>query len=615
MMALAYQAVAAGRGPVRELVVVKRHGPADTMRDPVMVAAQGDQVGEIGRPTLVPVDHVMVVAPVDRRVAPGESAAAVAHRNGSTLGDRGQSLGMADINGNAHFIHDHRPHFRVASPHVNGGPGKRRSLRIASFVVVHDQGDLGPRGRTRAGFGTRGDPQQLSQRDDFFLSAGKDVGNPRVGHVRQRLGVVKTQSSVKDRIIDLVEMVPEGSADPQTTGERPSGTPRARRNPCGGTHAVQPISRPAGIKFGQSVRLRGLGQADHLGQVQRFEHQVVVTAHTHVDIGDLTNRIEKYPGIEHAFILGRRCDILRLKRPPRRKIPRSLSRTVRQPRLRSTRMIVEPDSSAVRTALWRALHLAIDPPPHLIVDTFGLALASPEHGWEQRGDMHPEGTAPYRLAIVARTRFVEDLLASEHIGQYVLLGAGLDTFAQRHPELADAVEVYEVDQPGPQEWKRQRLIETGLGIPPNEHLVPVDFEADQDWWAHLVDAGFDAAAPALVSSSGVPMYLTHEANASTLQRLAQLGPGSVVAMTFMVPFELLDDADRPGLEGAARGAAASGTPWLSFYTPDEMLSLANEAGFAETTVVGTEEIVRRYAEQGFAVARVSGGEAMLLART
>src|SRR6478609_6179609 len=85
-----------------------------------------------------------------------------------------------------------------------------------------------------------------------------------------------------------------------------------------------------------------------------------------------------------------------------------------------------PDSSAVRTALWRALHVQVDPPPHLIVGEIGLALAAPPDGWQQRGDMHPVGTAPYRTGIVARTRFVEDLLIAEQIGQYVLLGAGLD---------------------------------------------------------------------------------------------------------------------------------------------------------------------------------------------
>jgi methyltransferase (TIGR00027 family) len=140
----------------------------------------------------------------------------------------------------------------------------------------------------------------------------------------------------------------------------------------------------------------------------------------------------------------------------------------------------EPDSSAVRTALWRALHVQVDAPPHLIEDEIGLALAAPEEGWQGRPDMHPIGTAPYRAALCARTRFVEDLVAEEGFGQHVLLGAGLDTFAQRHPELAGGVAVFEVDQPGPQAWKRQRLDALGYGVPQHLHLVPVDFEADKE---------------------------------------------------------------------------------------------------------------------------------------
>ena len=221
-------------------------------------------------------------------------------------------------------------------------------------------------------------------------------------------------------------------------------------------------------------------------------------------------------------------------------------------------MNVSPDSSAVRTALWRALHVQLDASPHLIEDEIGLALANPEAGWRDRPDMHPIGTGGYRAAIVARTRFVEDLLVDEGIGQYVLLGAGLDTFAQRHPELAERVRVFEIDQPGPQAWKRQRLEELGHGVPEHLRLIPVDFETDDDWWQILLDCGFDAAARSVVSSSGVSMYITKAATTATLRQLSAIAPGSFVAMTFMLPFELVDDTDRRGLEAAARGAQAVG---------------------------------------------------------
>lgn len=276
---------------------------------------------------------------------------------------------------------------------------------------------------------------------------------------------------------------------------------------------------------------------------------------------------------------------------------------------------MEPDSSAVRTALWRALHVLVDSPPHLIEDQIGLALAAPDAGWRERGDMHPIGTGGYRAAIVARTRFVEDLVVDEGIGQYVLLGSGLDTFAQRHPELADRVTVFEIDRPGPLAWKRHRLEELGLGVADHLRLVPVDFEVDDDWSAALRDAGFDESAPAVVSSSGVSMYITKDATARTLQRLARLAPGSVVAMTFMLPFELVDPAERPGLEGAARGARASGTPWISFFAPDEIVALARDAGFADVRHVPTEELAARYLAGREDGLRASSGEGMLIART
>jgi methyltransferase (TIGR00027 family) len=143
-----------------------------------------------------------------------------------------------------------------------------------------------------------------------------------------------------------------------------------------------------------------------------------------------------------------------------------------------------PDSTAVRVALWRAMHVQVDPPPHVLEDEIGLRLAAPGDGWRGRGDMDPRGTSRYRAGIVARARFVEDLVdgqAGHGVGQYVILGAGLDTFAQRRPEIASRIRVFEVDQPGPQAWKRQRLTELGYGIPGWLRLVPVDFEAGGSW--------------------------------------------------------------------------------------------------------------------------------------
>jgi len=256
-----------------------------------------------------------------------------------------------------------------------------------------------------------------------------------------------------------------------------------------------------------------------------------------------------------------------------------------------------PDSTAVRVALWRAIHVQVDPPPHVLEDEIGLRLAAPDDGWRRRPDMHPQGTSLFRASIVARARFIEDLVveqAGHGVSQYVILGAGLDSFAQRRPEIAARLRIFEIDQPGPQVWKRQRLVELGFGIPEWLRLVPVDFEAGQSWSAALATAGFDADQPAVVASTGVSMYLTREANAALLRQVATLAPGSTFAMSFIVPFELADPEVRPGLEASAKGARASGTPFLSFFAPAEMLALAREAGFKDARHVSSGDLGRRY---------------------
>jgi methyltransferase (TIGR00027 family) len=256
-----------------------------------------------------------------------------------------------------------------------------------------------------------------------------------------------------------------------------------------------------------------------------------------------------------------------------------------------------PDSTAVRVALWRALHVEADPPPHVLEDMVGLKLAAPDAGWRERPDMNPQFIKAFRASIVARARFIEDLVveqARQGVGQYVILGAGLDTFAQRRPEIASRLSVFEVDQPGPQAWKRQRLVELGFGVPDWLRLVPVDFEAGDSWLQKLAAAGFDAAKPAVVVSTGVSMYLTKEAVMATLRQVAALAPGSTLAMSFLLPLEMADPEVRPGLERAAQGARASGTPFISFFTPQQMLALAREAGFKDARHISANMLAERY---------------------
>jgi methyltransferase (TIGR00027 family) len=258
--------------------------------------------------------------------------------------------------------------------------------------------------------------------------------------------------------------------------------------------------------------------------------------------------------------------------------------------------ISQPEDTAVRVALWRALHVQVDAPPHVLEDEVGLKLIAPEGNWRSRPDMS-EFTRPFRASILARARLIEDLVEEEinrGVRQYVILGAGLDTFAQRRPQLASRLTIFEVDRPEPQAWKRQRLSDLGFGIPPFLRFVPVEFEGGEPWWERVTAAGFNAEQPAVVASTGVSMYLTREAIVTTMRQVAALAAGSTFVMSFMLPLHQLDPNVRPGVERAAEGARANGTPFISFFMPSEMLALARECGFREVKHVSAAMLAERY---------------------
>ena len=263
----------------------------------------------------------------------------------------------------------------------------------------------------------------------------------------------------------------------------------------------------------------------------------------------------------------------------------------------SDRRVEVPDNTAVRVALWRAMHVQVDATPHVLEDVIGLKLAALDASWRDRPDMHPEGTKPFRASIIARARFIEDLVEQQScigVDQYVILGAGLDTFAQRRADLAAKLTVFEIDQPATQEWKRDRLIEFGMGIPQWLKFAPVNFEAGDDWMQHLKETGFDETKPAVVASTGVSMYISKDATAHTFFKVAKLAPGSTLAMSFMLPIHLVDEEIRVGVERAEKGARANGTPWISSYEPAEIVKMARDAGFKNSEHVSSGTLADRY---------------------
>ncbi|MEV6281563.1 class I SAM-dependent methyltransferase [Kribbella sp. NPDC051770] len=273
-----------------------------------------------------------------------------------------------------------------------------------------------------------------------------------------------------------------------------------------------------------------------------------------------------------------------------------------------------PDNTAVRTALWRALHTQVDEAPHVLDDVLGARLAQDDDGWRERGDMVPADSRGKRATIVGRARLTEDLVAeaaSRGVDQYVILGAGLDTYAQRHPETT--MTVFEIDQPETQSWKRNRLIELGQDLPDRLRLVPVDFEANDDWWERLQEAGFDPSRPAVVSWLGVTMYLTEEATTATLKRVASLPAGSSLILTFFLPLEDLRPEDVAIRRASREGARRSGTPFISFYTPGQAVELTRQAGFAEVEHISATGLADRYFAGRSDGLRPYSGEEVLIA--
>jgi methyltransferase (TIGR00027 family) len=257
---------------------------------------------------------------------------------------------------------------------------------------------------------------------------------------------------------------------------------------------------------------------------------------------------------------------------------------------------------ALTAAAARAAHLIVDHEPVIFADPLAAVLLG------DRADefisyhlLHGSHfvLAAARAQVTCRSRYAEHAVAdavARGVAQYVILGAGLDTFAYRSA-LADRVAVFEVDQRATQEWKRQRLAEAGLAPPPGTRFVPVDFETDP-LPSRLAEAGFDVTSAALVSWLGVTMYLGQDAIEAVVREVGQFAPGTELILDYMLPADLRDEIGNSYVEQVGPAAAERGEPWLSFFSPRQMTTLLNNCGFTEVTHiaqrdVGTEAMWRR----------------------
>ena len=230
-----------------------------------------------------------------------------------------------------------------------------------------------------------------------------------------------------------------------------------------------------------------------------------------------------------------------------------------------------PSITAQRVAIRRAAHQLMDD-PKVLDDPVALRIIGKEISSALQADPHEfENTplSPYlRAFVAARSRYAEDELAlgiQRGVCQYVILGAGLDTFAYRNQYPEGALRVFEVDHPATQAWKRKRLNEVGISLPDDLTFTPVDFET-QTIEEGLRSAGYDPGKGTFFSWLGVTEYLTTDVVMATLRFVASAPMGSTIVFDYMLSPSLLNPAQRARFDAFAQRVASAGEPWQTFLT-------------------------------------------------
>jgi methyltransferase (TIGR00027 family) len=254
--------------------------------------------------------------------------------------------------------------------------------------------------------------------------------------------------------------------------------------------------------------------------------------------------------------------------------------------------------TSIGVAIARALHQSLDDRPLILEDPLAPLMVDAEtEAYARRvdGAVQPREKRQ-RTIMVVRSRYAEDCLAAADrrgARQYLILGAGLDTFAYRQPSWARGLRIFEVDHPATQAFKRSRLETIGVAAPHNLVFVPIDFETDS-----LADvlrtSGFDWATPTFCSWLGVTMYLTDAAIDETLTTLRDLPRGSEIVLSFNLPPEAVPPADAERVRELIAAMAATDEPWLSLYRPEEMIAKLLSLGFSQAIHFSPDAANERY---------------------
>ncbi len=261
----------------------------------------------------------------------------------------------------------------------------------------------------------------------------------------------------------------------------------------------------------------------------------------------------------------------------------------------------EPSGSAWRVARRRAAHQILDRPP-VFVDPLALTILGEDEARSIRADPEDGVTsqalpflAALRAFLAIRSRVAEETLqtlVTDGLTQFVVLGAGLDTFACRNPY--PWLRVWEVDHPQTQAWKRSCLERAGIVTPASLTFVPVDFTC-QTLCRALTDAGLDPTVPTFFSWLGVTVYLPDEAIRSTLATVAAFaGPGGGVVFDYGVPPASLSWRQRAVFDRMAKRLEAAGEPWRTFFTPADITAMLESAGFTTIEDLSGDDLNSRY---------------------
>jgi methyltransferase (TIGR00027 family) len=253
----------------------------------------------------------------------------------------------------------------------------------------------------------------------------------------------------------------------------------------------------------------------------------------------------------------------------------------------------KPSRTAQRVAMRRAAHQVLDQ-PKVFDDPLAVAIADGE------SERPPDANQPYsralRAFLVVRSRYAEDQLAravDRGVRQYVVLGAGLDTFAYRNPFQSAGLHVFEVDHPATQEWKRAQLGQAGIAIPDDMTFAAVDFER-QSLEDGLSAAGFDKLRPAFFSWLGVTPYLSRAAFDATIGFIARMPSGSGVVFDYAVERSLLSPRQQVALDALAARVARAGEPFQLFFDPAALARDLAGLGFENIEDLNGDAINARY---------------------